>query len=78
MQIQSYITVALENLAYSMHITINTIQHTDINECMASSSPCGQICSNTEGSFECSCNNGYELDDDQRTCIGKLTIRMYL
>ena len=34
--------------------------------------PCGQICTNNEGSFMCSCNNGYVLDDNQTSCNGKL------
>ncbi|XP_025078086.1 uncharacterized protein LOC112554507 isoform X2 [Pomacea canaliculata] len=29
---------------------------------------CAQLCSNTQGSFSCSCNNGYMLNDDKRTC----------
>ncbi|PVD36007.1 hypothetical protein C0Q70_02977 [Pomacea canaliculata] len=29
---------------------------------------CAQLCSNTMGSFSCSCNNGYMLNDDKRTC----------
>ena len=40
----------------------------DVNECL--SSPCGQTCTNTAGSYQCSCNDGYELDDDGRTCNG--------
>ncbi|EDO49615.1 predicted protein, partial [Nematostella vectensis] len=31
----------------------------DINECNSASSPCAQQCTNTEGSFTCSCNPGY-------------------
>eukprot|EP00795_Rhopilema_esculentum_P000716 gene716-10430_t len=33
----------------------------DINECAASNGGCDQLCVNTEGSFKCQCNNGYEL-----------------
>ena len=45
------------------------IWHIDVDECAAN--PCDQNCTNNEGSFVCSCNNGYVLDDDQRTCNGK-------
>ena len=38
----------------------------DIDEC-DHFSPCDQICSNTEGSFNCSCNEGYELSADTLT-----------
>ena len=45
--------------------------HVDINECTMSSNPCDQNCTNNNGSFVCSCTNGYVLDDDQRSCDGK-------
>ena len=32
----------------------------DVNECESGTSGCSQLCSNTVGSFECSCNDGYE------------------
>jgi len=32
---------------------------TDINECASDTPPCGQICTNTLGSYQCSCRNGY-------------------
>ena len=31
---------------------------------------CSQICTNTEGSYECSCRNGYVLDSDGHNCSG--------
>lgn len=31
------------------------------------------LCSNTEGSYECNCNDGYELHQDGRICVGKLS-----
>jgi len=43
----------------------------DINECL--SSPCEHTCANTPGSFTCSCNHGYLLDNDGRSCLGLLT-----
>ncbi|XP_077999220.1 hyalin-like [Glandiceps talaboti] len=30
--------------------------------------PCDQNCTNTPGSFECSCNDGYEIAEDGNTC----------
>ena len=41
----------------------------DIDECL--SSPCEHICSNTLGSFQCSCNSGYQLDFNGRSCSGR-------
>ena len=43
----------------------------DIDEC--SSSPCGHTCTNTVGSFVCSCNDGYVLDSDGLSCNGAVT-----
>ena len=44
----------------------------DINECQLAPPICEHNCTNYEGSYECSCNVGYELDDDMRTCNGKI------
>ena len=30
---------------------------------------CNQKCTNTNGSFQCSCNNGYSLSSDERSCL---------
>ena len=43
----------------------------DIDECAENTDGCAQICTNTVGSFRCSCHTGYELDSDGRTCQGK-------
>ena len=40
----------------------------DINEC-DTSLPCSQHCINTMGSFKCSCEPGFKLFDDGRTCL---------
>ena len=42
----------------------------DIDECRLGY--CNQLCNNSEGSFTCSCQDGYALEDDGRTCIGTL------
>ena len=42
----------------------------DIDECAEGTSGCSQGCSNTVGSFICSCTEGYVPDDDGRTCNG--------
>ena len=42
----------------------------DVNECLAGDSGCGQICNNFNGSYQCSCENGYELTSDGHSCTG--------
>ena len=48
------------------HITV------DIDEC-AENGTCDQNCTNTDGSFNCSCDSGYELDG--RNCNGKTSMK---
>ena len=49
------------------------ISDTDQDECIAFN-PCDQLCLNTFGSFECSCMDGYELQDDMTSCEGMLIV----
>ena len=42
------------------------ILYADVDECLAS--PCDQLCNNTDGSFECSCEEGYTVNG--RMCEG--------
>ena len=51
-------------------LTTVSSSYTDINECAASPSPCEHRCINNPGSYECSCNIGYELHNDQENCFG--------
>lgn len=48
----------------------------DVDECNLTESPCSQDCSNTDGSFVCSCAVEYTLDSDGRACIGKQVTRV--
>lgn len=34
-------------------------------------SGCSQICIDNDGSFECKCRNGYQLQSNAKTCLGK-------
>ena len=48
----------------------------DVNECNTANGGCNQICTNIIGSFVCSCNTGYELDSDQRTCVSEFKVQV--
>ena len=43
---------------------------TDINECTTYNGACDHTCTNTEGSYTCSCNFGYQLENDGHNCTG--------
>lgn len=46
----------------------------DIDECQmdeGADGGCQQVCTNTDGSFICSCNSGFALKADQQTCESK-------
>ena len=42
----------------------------DIDECLVLNGGCHQVCTNTQGSHFCSCNQGYQLEENNSTCIG--------
>ena len=43
----------------------------DIPNCAINDHNCSQICVELEGSFNCSCYRGYELQEDRVTCTGR-------
>ena len=43
---------------------------TDINECDQAGLCLNGRCVNTEGSFKCICNRGFEISSDGRYCTG--------
>ena len=47
--------------------------YVDINECETSGHNCSQTCTNTPGSYTCSCRTGYE-DNGYGNCTGKTTL----
>ena len=44
---------------------------TDIDECENEKNPCDHNCTDTDGSYTCSCDSGYTLNEDKHTCAGK-------
>jgi len=49
----------------------------DINECNGNHE-CDHNCTNNEGSFVCSCDDGYLLQGDGRSCEGTFTTSMHI
>ena len=43
----------------------------DVDECMTNNGGCSDTCDNTDGSFVCSCDEGYMLAADNLDCEGK-------
>ena len=47
----------------------------DLNECRFKRiSKCDQICENTPGSYKCTCREGFMMQFDGKTCIGRVTL----
>ena len=44
---------------------------TDVNECAVHNGGCAHICENLDGSFKCSCREGFKLHLNGKDCIGK-------
>ena len=51
-----------------------TITLLDKNECDNENGGCAQNCTNFEGSYDCSCYEGYSSDDGGYSCDGKLLL----
>ena len=43
----------------------------NVNECATNNGGCAHICTDTEGSFTCSCNSGFELASNGLSCNGE-------
>lgn len=51
----------------------STLYIPDIDECIEDIDGCVQTCTNTMGSYTCSCNAGYRLASDNHGCNGGWT-----
>ena len=43
----------------------------DVNECSTNNGGCAHNCVNNAGSYSCTCNTGYTLSGNGKTCNGK-------
>lgn len=51
-------------------IVCMNINHLDVDECSEGSDNCAQNCTDTDGSYDCSCRSGYRLANDSQVCDG--------
>ena len=56
---------------FSVNITVLFINFfIDIDECAPNNGGCQHTCNNINGSFYCTCNDGYTLNPDGKNCTG--------
>ena len=49
---------------------IKTYDLIDINECDTDNGGCEHNCTNTLGSYQCQCREGYEMNNNEKNCTG--------
>ena len=54
-----------------MHL-LSVIAYADEDECATNNGGCGQNCTNTIGSYFCTCEEGFTLKADSHNCEGLL------
>ena len=52
--------------------------YTDINECGLGLDNCQQTCTNTPGSYNCSCLSGFELEGFSNCTGNELCVQLYM
>ena len=62
----------ITTLMQHFHLMLHTF--TDIDECEILNGGCEHNCTNSNGSFECTCLPGYVLDNDSLSCTGMLQL----
>ena len=71
MMIITLVLVSLKVNIPAQSMAICPFPLAEIHECLEGSHVCDQRCTNTNGSYVCSCNAGYRLNEDGHTCTGK-------
>lgn len=64
----------LEAVQFQKQCMHNYYLPADVDECVEDTHGCAQICTDTDGSYTCSCEVGYNLSEDQHGCDGKQSI----
>ena len=71
--VQVRLRVEITNMIVGTKYHFFSVFHTDINECIEGSL-CEQECTNTAGSYNCSCYTGYILANNEISCTSRLLI----
>ena len=66
---QAYTVVMVYILRMLSLVIVITFVFTDEDECAIENGGCEQICTNSVGSFQCSCEGGHKLAPDGKACI---------
>ena len=72
----SIIVLPLPCSATVVYSSYTSLILVDIDECDEGIDGCEQICINTVGSYNCSCDPGYDLASNQLNCSGKMVIHI--
>ena len=57
---------------------IISVIYVDVDECADGTNECDQNCHNNDGSYTCSCNAGFTLNNDELFCDGTISILYYV
>lgn len=70
MSLSDNISHGLENFKVC-HVNVSYIlDFVDVDECKKKNGGCEHNCCNTAGGYYCTCNAGYALKIDKKTCAG--------
>ena len=61
-----------------MYVHVYAVSLIDLNECLNNNGGCAQICTNIDGSYQCSCRNGFTLNTDGFNCNGIVLYLIYI
>lgn len=63
-------------LSHTNLIVVSEVyDYADVDECAEDTDGCAQLCTDTDGSYFCSCEAGFDLTEDQHGCTGKIIKR---
>ena len=57
-------------MLYTIDFKMSPCHSADVDECATANGGCDQNCHNSIGSYNCSCNIGFLLDEDNHGCSG--------